>query len=79
MFTDAPHFHCANQRTVFPETRDYEIECFVQSNPTLQLDSVYWSVTEQDNVTVNVSLGQTIAGYTANVTVRAELLYHRAI
>ncbi|KAK2165249.1 hypothetical protein NP493_1376g00032 [Ridgeia piscesae] len=65
---DAPHFHCANQRTVFEDTRDYEVDCVVQSNPTLELDSVYWSVLG-DNATVNVSLGQTVAGFSANATV----------
>ncbi|KAI0239596.1 hypothetical protein LSAT2_009672 [Lamellibrachia satsuma] len=65
----APHFHCANQRTVFPEARNYEVDCVVQSNPTLQLDSVYWSV--GDNATFNVSLGQTVAGLMANATVES--------
>ncbi|KAI0220266.1 hypothetical protein LSAT2_028252 [Lamellibrachia satsuma] len=65
----APHFHCANQRTVFPEARNYEVDCVVQSNPTLQLDSIYWSV--GDNATVNISLGQTVAGLMANATVES--------
>ncbi len=53
-------------RTAQPDERDFEIDCTLRANPAVDVKSVLWVI---GNTGINLTVGESKEGYTANATV----------